>query len=161
MKRSFFFPLFFLLLMAVSCQNDEDTIPTVILGTWEMVDYNDHLELDAVTAYQFNDDGTFTHSSTLRERGSDVDLGYSFLQTGTFRTHKGVIMVTLDETLLQPYYGEKLYYTREELERTPLESNEEYPFNYELRNDGSILFIPGGIVGGDGIVADRSFEKKN
>lgn len=161
MKNYIFLPLLFLLLMASSCQNDEDTIPHVILGTWERVIYNDYLELDAVTALHFKADGTYTHSSTLRESGSDQDLGFNFLQTGTFRSENQVVKLTTKEFLLQPVYGEKLYYAKEELASNPVEPNEEYPFNYELRNNGMTLFIPGGIVGGDGMVADQSFEKKN
>lgn len=166
MKKYFTLPLLLILLITSSCQEEDSPqhgIPAVVLGTWEMVGYNDYLELDYATSFQFNGDGTYTHSSTLREKDSDLDLGYNFLETGTFRvgSEDNFLKLLRTEFLHKPYGAEKLFYSKEELDRGSTEPNIEYPLRYEIRDNGNTFLMPGGIDGGDVIVEDRFFERRN
>lgn len=161
MKKLHTLPLLFILLIAGSCQEDQDTLPASVLGTWEMVEYNDYIQLDDVATYDFKADGTYSYSTSLRESDNDLDLGYNFLQTGTFRSEDNVLQLTIDELFYEPHRGQKLYYTREELVSGQVEPNDGYTLNYEIRDNGNTLFLPGRIEGGDVIVPDMSFEKKD
>lgn len=166
MKKYFTLPLLFVLLFASSCQNEEDTqppIPTAVLGTWESVGFNDYMELDYATKFEFNADGTFTHSSTLREKDSDLDLGFNFLERGTFRPglESNILLLVRTEFLHKPYGPDKLFYGEEELDKGYTDPDLEYPLRYEIRDNGNTFLLPGGIVGGDVIVEDRFFERRN
>ncbi|MDO9552697.1 lipocalin family protein [Rhodonellum sp.] len=161
MKKILTLPLFIILLFASSCQDGDDTLPLPFLGTWEMVGFNNYLELDYVTIYVFKGDGTYSYSSTLREQGSVVDLGYNFHESGTFLLDNNTIVFTRTAFLHRPYFGEKVHYAKEELQSTFVEGYPDYSKTYSLRNEGNELFFPGGIVGGDVIEQDMKFEKVN
>ena len=152
MKR---FPAFFflgLILMISSCQNedmDELMIPPALIGLWEVNFYNDYIELDYVTSYLFNSNGTYVHSSTLREKGGSQDLGYNFRSSGTYRVEGNKIFLNLTEHLHKPYGADKMFYQVNELDRGHVvEGHSEGSMNFELRNEGQELFLPGGLIGG-------------
>ncbi|MBD3627168.1 hypothetical protein [Cyclobacterium sp.] len=165
MKKHFTLPLLLILLIFSSCQNEEDTLPpfpSTVLGTWEMVGFNDYLKLDYVTSFQFNADGTYTYSSTLREKDSDLDLGFNFLERGTFTagSEENLIRLARTDFLHKPYGAEKQFYSKEELDKGFVEPNSGYPLRFEIRDNGNTFFIPGGIEGGDVIVPDKFFERR-
>jgi len=153
--------LLLILLFASSCQNRNDTLPSPLLGTWEMVGFNNYLELDYVSTYVFKGDGTYRFSSTLREQGSVVDLGYNFHEFGTFLLDNSTIVFTRTAFLHRPYFAEKVHYAKDELESVFIEGNTDYSKTYLLRNEGNELCFPGGIVGGDVIEQYMKFEKVN
>ena len=166
MKQAFTLSLLITFLFASSCTQEEDpqpSIPTMVLGTWEMVGFNDYMQLDYVTTFHFRADGTYTYSSTLREKDTDLDLGYNFLERGTFRagSEENMLKLLRTEFLHKPYGAEKLFYSEEELDKGHIEPNQESPLNYEIRDNGNTFLLPGGIVGGDVIVEDRFFERRN
>jgi len=152
MKR---FPVLFLLsliLIISSCQNedmDKVMIPPALIGLWEVNFYNDYIELDYVTAYVFNANGTYVHSSTLRDRDGSLDLGYNFRSTGNYRVEGNKIILDLTEHLHKPYGADKMFYQIDELDRGHVvEGHSEGSMNFEIRNEGQELFLPGGLVGG-------------
>ena len=164
MKR---FPAFFflgLILTISSCQNedmDELMIPPALIGLWEVNFYNDYIELDYVTSYLFNSNGTYVHSSTLREKDGSQDLGYNFRSTGNYRVEGNKIIFELIEHLHKPHGASKMFYSKDELDRAHIEGNAKFSSNFEIRNEGQQLFFPGYIVGGDGIVADQTLFRVN
>ncbi|WP_114748527.1 hypothetical protein [Pleomorphovibrio marinus] len=165
MERFLTLPLLLILLIASACQNDEDTlpsVPTAVVGTWETVGFNDYIELDYVTTYVFRADGTYTYSSTLREKDSDLDLGFNFLERGTFRpgSESDMLKLARTEFFHTPFYGEKLFYSEDELQRGDVRPDDEYPLHYEIRDNGNTFFIPGRFEGG-AITPDMSFERRN
>lgn len=152
-------PLLLILLVASACKNEDDILPSPLLGTWQMVGVDNYLELDYVTIYVFQGDGTYSYSSTLREQGSVVDLGYNFHESGTFILENKTIVFTRKAFLHRSYFAEKVYYAKDELQSTFVEGYQDYSISYLLRNEGNELCFPGGIEGGDVIVSDMTFEK--
>jgi hypothetical protein len=115
MKKNFTISLLLIILLAGSCQDDQDTIPTSLIGTWELTSFNDYMGLDFVTTYKFNADRTYEYSSTLREKDTTLDLGYNFWEKGTFSVEHNTVNFTLTEFLHKPYSGDKPFYSIEEL----------------------------------------------
>lgn len=140
------------ILIISSCKNDdldEQVIPPALLGLWEATYYNDYLDMDYVTAYTFNQNGTYVYSSILREKGEDQDLGYNFRISGNFRVEGNNIFLEMTERLYKPYYADKLLYQIDELDREYLvEGQSQGSMNFEVRNEGHELFLPGGLIGG-------------
>lgn len=94
-----------------------------------------------MTTYVFKGDGTYTYSSTLREQGSVVDLGYNFHETGTFRIDNNTLEFSRTAFLHRPYGGEKVHYTKDELESAFIEGNTDYSITYSFRNEGKDYFF--------------------
>lgn len=163
MKRFIF--LLSLSLILSSCQSDdldEQMIPPALLGLWEVNYYNDYFDLDFVTAYTFNQNGTYVHSSTLREKDRTQDLGYNFRSTGNYRVEGNKIFLDLKEHLHKPFGAEKMFFQQDELDRAHVaEGQSPAAVTFEIRNDGQELFLPGGIVGGDAIVPDLTLFRVN
>ncbi len=164
MKQSFTFSFSLLVLFISSCTQDDGPqpmLPSKLLGTWEMVGFNDYLQLDYVYSYEFREDGTYIHRSTFREKGSDLDLGFNFLERGTFRpgSESGLLKLTRTEFFQTPFYAEKLFYSENELQRGDVRPNDEYPLHYEIRDNGNTFFIPERFEGG-AITPDMSFERR-
>lgn len=140
------------ILIISSCKNDdieEQRIPQALIGDWEVTYYNDYLGLDYVTAYTFNQNGTYVHSSTLREKGGSQDLGYNFRSLGNYRVEANKIILDLTEHLHKPYGADRMFYQIDELDRGHVvEGHSEGSMNFEIRNEGQELFLPGGLVGG-------------
>jgi len=164
MKRFSVLLILSLVLICSSCQNDdldEQVIPHALLGLWEATYYNDYIELDYVTAYSFHQNGTYVYSSILREKGGVEDLGYNFRISGNFRVEGNKIFLEMTERLYKPYYADKLLYQIDELDREYLvEGQSQGSMNFEIRNEGQELFLPGGLIGG-ALQADQSLIRVN
>lgn len=159
MKNVYVFVLVFIGLGFSSCDRDENRIPVALVGSWETVGLNNYLELDYATTYTFNANGTYTHSSTLRNVGESEDLGYNYFESGNYRIEENQIIFARTEYLHKPYGASKLFYGLDELDKGHVEPNSEGSQAYEIRNNGQELFFPGGIVGGDDIVEDVTFVR--
>lgn len=78
---------FFLFISAlfVSCMGWEDSFSNGSLyDTWEIVDFNEDLQLNRVTTLLINQDGTFEQSTNFKEPNSNTIVGYYFITNGTY-----------------------------------------------------------------------------
>jgi len=86
MKTQASFAVLLLLIICInSCTQWEDSFSNGSLyDTWEIVEFNEDLQLNRVTTLLIHQDGTFEQSTTFKELNSNTIVGYNFITNGTY-----------------------------------------------------------------------------
>lgn len=102
MKSIFYLLLFVLSVSLFSCQDKEEPLSPLI-GTWEVRDYVDSLDLWFVDSYKFKNDSVFDLTSLVRENEIGSTLGYRMTTTSWYNFEEGIFRYYYDDVLM--YWG--------------------------------------------------------
>ncbi|GHB48107.1 hypothetical protein GCM10008106_31250 [Mongoliitalea lutea] len=86
----------------VACAEKEPAFNPQLVGTWEIVHFNEPLNTNSITAYTFNGDGTYSWAWAFRNPGERTNFGYQLIWNGTFRTTQDQISFRVEEMLDAP-----------------------------------------------------------
>ncbi|AWW30602.1 hypothetical protein DN752_10975 [Echinicola strongylocentroti] len=136
--------LFFacLLVLSVSCKDDEDNNPNTVLGTWEdsNEEENEGEDYYAVETFIFKADGTYENSVTGRDSESGEVTCYYRMSSGTY-TRSGDKLI-LDGSGYAHLYHPSGCGTMEELvDYDPAEPVEPREITFEITNQGTELTL--------------------
>ena len=115
MKNLYFLPFLVLIFTFSSCSEDEDDINEPIVGKWSQSFFAEEWDLDVVTTLEFKSDGSMSYYGTVREPGSEVDLGYQFFAEGSFLIEEGRVSVPDFQYFTTMYVTSGSYAAKEEL----------------------------------------------
>lgn len=138
-----------------SCNEDVEKINSPIIGEWQQSYYVDDWDKDAVTTMIYRADGTMSYFRTIREPGSEEDLGYQFYAEGTFLIEDGKVSVPDYQYATTMYTASGSYVPKDELFDNPA-SFGNIPF--EVIEDQSVLLFPRGCEG-DICFSDIQFKR--
>lgn len=157
MKNLYFLPFLVLIFTFSSCSEDESDINDPIVGKWSQSYFIDDWNLDLVTTMEFNSDGSMKYYGTVREPGSEVDLGYQFFSEGSFLIEEGRVSVPdfqyFTTTNINITSGS--YVAKEELYAIPGSFGNR---QFEVIEDNQVLLFPGG-CGGDICSEDEKYQR--
>lgn len=157
MKNLYFLPFLVLIFTFSSCSEDENDINDPIVGKWSQSYFIDDWNLDLVITMEFNSDGSMMYFGTVREPGSEVDLGYQFFSEGSFLIEEGRVSVPDFQYYTTMYIASGSYVAKEELFENPAFFGNR-PF--EVIEDNQVLLFPGGCEG-DMCSHDEKYQRIN
>lgn len=141
MKKLFYFNFLIICLAFTACNEGAEEINSPIVGEWQFSRYVDDWDKDAVTTMIYKAVGTMSHFGTIREPGSDEDLGYQFYSEGAYLIEDGKVSVPDYQYATTMYIASGSYVPKDELYDNPaLFGNR--PF--EVLENQSVLLFPGG-----------------
>jgi hypothetical protein len=144
MKKLYFLNFLILCLAFSSCNEDADKINSPIVGEWQRSGFVEEWDNDAVWTMVFYADGTMIESGTIREPGSEVDLGYQYFAEGSYKIEDGKVSVPDYEYFTTEYITSGSYVSKDELYANPAFFGIR-PF--EVNAEQTVLLFPGGCEG--------------
>lgn len=102
MRQAICYVLLFVILLVNSCSEKDPAFDPQLVGTWEIVSFSDTHNLNTVTAYTFNSDGSYSWIWAFRQPGERTNFGYQLIWNGTFRSNQDQISFRVEEILSAP-----------------------------------------------------------
>ncbi|WP_143960135.1 hypothetical protein [Litoribacter populi] len=155
MKNLFLIPLLSLLILATGCHEAANEFEMKLVGTWEMVGFNEYLGLDYVEDYTFHQNGSYVYRHSMREVGERQPVGLIMIERGNYSYNGTALTKTATFMGYRPY--DESFVPEDRLNPYPVP--EPGQFELILQNDNQEFLIPGGIVGGDVIVRDKVYVR--
>ncbi len=140
-----------------SCEKEPDPIFQPLIGQFENSSTQESNE-EYVIRYIFSANGVLEIDVFVKNSETGSLKHYVSYAKGNYRATESTITVDGYEFYHHPYFSTERVINKEDLQQGVVGSST-FEINYELRNSGNELFIPGSLTGGDMIMPDLSFTR--